>query len=169
MLGQVVAHQLGAFAVIRAYKRNIEVFAFEYFRVQAIVDVDHLDTGIGSLFQHTGECLGVGGSNDKRINLGVDHFVDNGDLRAGIGFVLDAVGDQLEFCWVRFLVILRTVGHGDEKLIGKGLHDQTHGRRFGSVIGKCRRERQSGGCGSKHSNSKKTSSKWQLHGFTPIL
>ena len=46
MLGQVITHQLGAFAVVRADEGNIEVFAFQHARVQAVIDVDDLDAGI---------------------------------------------------------------------------------------------------------------------------
>jgi hypothetical protein len=30
------------------------------------------------------------------LGAGVDHLLDDADLLAGIGFVLDAVGDQVE-------------------------------------------------------------------------
>jgi hypothetical protein len=91
-----------------------------------------------------------------------------GFLRAGVGFVLDPVGDHVEIGGVFFLVRLGTVLHGDKEFIGEGFHDQAD-LGFGGVISECRGERQGSGCGGKHSDSKKTSSEWQLHGFTPIL
>ncbi|MNK66855.1 hypothetical protein D3C87_861840 [compost metagenome] len=168
LFGQVIPHQPCALAVVRAYERNIDVFAFDDGGVQLVVDVDHGDTGIDGFLDHRDHGLGVCRCNHQCIDLGQDHLLDDARLARGVGFILDAVGDELEFAGVIFLVGLGAVFHGQEEFVGQGFHDQRDFRFF-SGFGERRRDRQRGGCGSQHSDSKKTSSEWQLHGFTPIL
>ncbi|MCY1177536.1 hypothetical protein D9M73_178480 [compost metagenome] len=94
-------------------------------------------------------------------------MLDDADLVGGVGFILDAVGDELELAGVVFLVGLGAVFHGQEEFVGQGLHHQRDFRLF-RRLGE-RRNRQRGGGASQYGDSKKTSCEWQLHGFTPIL
>src|SRR3990167_2678148 len=166
LLGQILADQTSAFAVIRAYERDGDVLAFDHGRVELVIYVDHGDTGIDGFLDHGNHGLGVSRRDDQRIDLGQNHLLDDARLARSIRFVLDAVGDQLEIAGMVFLISLGTVFHGQEELVGQGLHDQCDFGFFRS-LGESRRDRQRGGCGGQHSDSKKTSSEWQLHGFTP--
>ncbi|MNE35394.1 hypothetical protein D3C80_1291520 [compost metagenome] len=168
LFGQIIAHQPRPLAVVRAYERYIDVFAFDHGGVQLVVDVDHGDTGIDGFLDHRDHGLGVCRRNHQCIDLGQDHLLDDTRLACGVGFILDAVGDEVEFAGVIFLVGLGAVFHCQEELVGQGFHDQCDFRFF-SGFSKSRRDRQCSGCSSQHSDSEKTSSEWQLHGFTPIL
>ncbi len=134
LLGQVLANQARAFAIIRAYKRHRDVLAFDDGRIQLVVDVDHGDTSINGFLDHRNHGFGICRCDDQRIDLGQDHLLDDAGLASGIRFVFDAVGDQLEFAGMVFLVRLGAIFHGQEELIGQGFHDQRDFgffRRFG--------------------------------------
>ena len=60
---------------------------------------------------------------DLYIGDALEDLLDDADLFTGIGFVLDAVGNQLEIVRVGFLVVLGAVFHGAEEFVGQRLHD----------------------------------------------
>src|SRR5471030_84079 len=168
LLGQVIAHQTRTFAVVRTYERYGDVLAFDDGRIKLVVDVDHGNTGIDGFLEHRDHSLGVCWRDDQSIDLVHNHLLDDANLVTRVRFVLDAVGDQVKIGGVFFLVGLGAVFHGQEEFVGQGFHDQGNFRFFGGV-GESRREGQSGGCCNQQTDSEKTSSEWQLHGFTPIL
>ncbi|MNE24938.1 hypothetical protein D3C80_1182500 [compost metagenome] len=167
LLGQVLTHQARALAVVRAYERYAEVFALEDIRVQTVVDVDHGDAGVHGLFHHRHQSFGVRWGNDQGVDPGNDHLLDNANLVAGIGLVLDAVGNQLEFAGVVFLVGLGAVFHGQEELVGEGFHHQRHFRL--GVVGLGLGQRHCEGERGQYGDRQKASCERQLHVFTPNL
>eukprot|EP01136_Pigoraptor_vietnamica_P019966 Opistho-1_new@68218 len=140
LLGQVLANQTCALAVVRPHEWHADVLAFDDLRIELVVDVDHGDTGIDGFLDHRHHGLGIGRCDNQRIDLRQNHLLDDAGLASGIGLVLDAIGDQVEIGGVFFLVGLGAVFHGQEEFVGQGFHDQ---RDFGFFrrLGESRRDR----------------------------
>ncbi len=141
LLGQVVADQLGALAVIRANERHGDAFFLERGVIQLVVDIHHDDAGVDGFLDDRYQRFRIGGSDHQAVDLGNDHLFDDLDLVRGVLFVLDAIGNQVILGGVGFLMFLGAVFHGQEKFIGQRFHHQRN-LRFGSGLRHGRQRRQ---------------------------
>ncbi|CAM2156310.1 hypothetical protein PT2222_380029 [Paraburkholderia tropica] len=146
LLREVVADEARALAVVRPDERHVQVLRLEHVGIEPVVDVHDDDARVHGLLHDRHERFRVGGREHDGVDLRDDHLLDDLDLRGRIGFVLDAVGDEVEGAGVVLLVVLRAVFHGQEELVGERLHDERDlglvGRRL-RMSGE-RRERDGG-------------------------
>ncbi len=124
LLGEICPHLSRTLRVIRADKRHVQVFRLEHVRIEPVIDIHHDDPCIHGLLDDRDQRLRIGRGNHERIDLRDDHLLHDANLVRGIGFVLDAVGDQVELVCIVFLVILGAGFHGQEKLVRQRLHDE---------------------------------------------
>src|ERR1051325_2815426 len=87
LLGEVVAGELRALAVVRADERHDQVLLLERVGVELVVDVDD-DHALGHGFgQDRHQRLGVGRGDDDRVDVLDQHLLHDLDLRGGVGLV----------------------------------------------------------------------------------
>jgi hypothetical protein len=122
-LGQFIARELGAAAVVRPHEGEVEAGLLQRGRVQRHVEVHDRDAGLQGPRDGRHHGARIRRRNDDHVVLLGDEVFDSGGLRVEVGFRLHAHGLQLEVA--AFLLVGQSpFGHVLEELIGQGLHDQ---------------------------------------------
>ncbi len=130
-LGERVARELGAGAVVGPEEGEIDAGRLLGVLIEFDVDVDHLDAGFHRLGDRRDHRLRIRRRDDDDVVFLGDEVLDRVDLRGEVALVLHADRLELELVGVRRRVFLRARLHLFEELVGQRLHNEPDFRLLG--------------------------------------
>jgi hypothetical protein len=130
-----LAYLASAFAIVGADEGDFEASLLKDFGVEFIIDVYDEDAGVFGAFENGDEGLGIGRGNDNGVDLASDHLFDEVHLLGEVGFIFNAVDDQIVFAGIGLLMFFCAIGHGAEEFVGERFHDERHFRFCGGSRG----------------------------------